>query len=371
MGKEKSKKTKATVTNLEKKEELNVLAEKEAVNENNESSVSFTNDVFMKFSLIGEDATSNLLRNFFCTVATHYKYKIVHTKVVNSEILPEQFGLKRIVMDVVATDDQGRRHNIEIQNQFKDVDFNRWEFYGAKNLSMQLKSGNYYNVIQPEYQIILTFFTGEAAERNNKLINHYVMRNEDGEVEQENALINRTYVNLNVIDRIVEEKGVENLNDFEKLCYLFKHNEPCDTINTGKLVDAIMKKYDDMKQNEEVWTMAQRIEEAELREKYLEEMARIKNEEDRKKALKEGREEGLKEGLKEGKKEGLKKGLEEGKKEGLLEGQLKIVKCQIMKKYGQDASTWLSSLTSSQLDKIIELILTCDTYEELKQQIQK
>ena len=65
MGKEKSKKTKATVTNLEKKEELNVLAEKEAVNENNESSVSFTNDVFMKFSLIGEDATSNLLRNFF------------------------------------------------------------------------------------------------------------------------------------------------------------------------------------------------------------------------------------------------------------------------------------------------------------------
>ena len=27
-----------------------------------------------------------------------------------------------------------------------------------------------------------------------------------------------------------------------------------------------MKKYDDMKQNEEVWTMAQRIEEAELRE---------------------------------------------------------------------------------------------------------
>lgn len=46
------------------------------------------------------------------------------------------------------------------------------------------------------------------------------------------------------------------------------------------------------------------------------------------------------------------------------------VKCQIMKKYGQDPSTWLSSLTSSQLDKIVELILTCDTFEELKQQIQ-
>ena len=214
MGKEKSKKTKAVVTDLEKKEELNVLAEKEDVIENGESSISFTNDVFMKFSLVGEDATSHLLRNFFCTVATHYKFHIVYTKVVNSEILPEQFGLKRIVMDVVAIDDQGRRHNIEIQNQFKDVDFNRWEFYGARNLSMQLKSGDYYDEIQPEYQIILTFFKGEAAERNNRLINHYVMRNEDGEVEQENALINRTYVNLNVIDRIVEEKGVENLNYF-------------------------------------------------------------------------------------------------------------------------------------------------------------
>ena len=176
------------------------------------------------------------------------------------------------------------------------------------------------------------------------------MRNEDGEVEQENALINRTYVNLNVIDRIVEEKGVENLNDFEKLCYLFKHNEPCDTINTGKLVDAIMKKYDDMKQNEEVWTMAQRIEEAELREKYLEKTARIKNEEDRKKALEEGR--------------------EEGKKEGLLEGQLKIVKQLIIKKYNHDASAWLSSITPSQLDKIIELILTCDTFKDLQQQLE-
>lgn len=41
-----------------------------------------------------------------------------------------------------------------------------------------------------------------------------------------------------------------------------------------------------------------------------------------------------------------------------------------MKKYGQDASTWLSSLTSSQMDRIVELILTCDTFEELKQQIQ-
>ena len=349
--KTKEKKTKATVTNLERNSELNVLAENVDVEDvakdkNKESSVSFTNDVFIKFSLVGEDATSRLLRNFFCTVATHYKYKIVYTKVVNSEILPEQFGLKRIVMDVVATDDQGRRHNIEIQNQFKDVDFNRWEFYGARNLSMQLKSGDYYNEIQPEYQIILTFFTGAAAERNNKLINHYVMRNEDGEVEQENALINRTYINLNVIDQIVEEKGVENLNDFEKLCYLFKHNEPCDTINTGELVDAIMKKYDDMKQNEEVWTMAERIEEAELREKYLEKTARIEKEEARKKAL------------------------EEGKKEGLLEGQLKIVKKQIMKKYNHDASAWLSSLTPSQIDEIIELILTCDTFADLQQQIQ-
>ena len=93
MGKEKLKKTKATITNLEKKEMLNVLAEKKDVDVNKNSPVSFTNDVFIKFSLTGEDATSNLLRNFFCTVATHYRFNIVHTEVVNSEILPEQFGL--------------------------------------------------------------------------------------------------------------------------------------------------------------------------------------------------------------------------------------------------------------------------------------
>ena len=50
MGKEKLKKTKATITNLEKKEMLNVLAEKKDVDVNKNSPVSFTNDVFIKFS---------------------------------------------------------------------------------------------------------------------------------------------------------------------------------------------------------------------------------------------------------------------------------------------------------------------------------
>ena len=50
MGKEKSKKTKATITNLEKKEMLNVLAEKKDVDVNKNSPVSITNDVFIKFS---------------------------------------------------------------------------------------------------------------------------------------------------------------------------------------------------------------------------------------------------------------------------------------------------------------------------------
>ena len=53
-----------------------------------------------------------------------------------------------------------------------------------------------------------------------------------------------------------------------------------------------------------------------------------------------------------------------------MEGQLKIVKQLIMKKYNHDASTWLSSLTLSQMDEVIDLILTCDTFTDLQQQIQ-
>ena len=103
-----------------------------------------------------------------------------------------------------------------------------------------------------------------------------------------------------------------------------------------------MNKYEELKRDDKVWTLAEKVQEAEARERYL---------------------------LRESKKEGEKKGELKGEKKGELKGIFKIVSKQILKKYHQDASDWLHTLKPSQLEEVADLIFTCDTLEELKKQI--
>ena len=71
----------------------------------------------------------------------------------------------------------------------------------------------------------------------------------------------------------------------------------------------------------------------------------------------------------EAREEGIKKGREIGIKEGEEKAKKEFIKQMLSFKYNVDASTWLSSLTPSQIDEAIDLILTCDTFEDLQNQI--
>ena len=42
---------------------------------------------------------------------------------------------------------------------------------------------------------------------------------------------------------------------------------------------------------------------------------------------------------------------------------------QMVKKYHEDCSTWLCSLTMEQIDLVSNLLFTCDTLQELKDQL--
>ena len=106
----------------------------------------------------------------------------------------------------------------------------------------------------------------------------------------------------------------------------------------GRMANTIMDMYDNLKNDDEQWTIAQKIEEAEVRERY---------------AMEQYREEGR----------------EEGKQEGREEGKIELMQQQLKQKYEVDASTWLTSLSKEQLDKVAILILTCDSFENLQSQI--
>ncbi|MFR6487794.1 MAG: transposase [Clostridium sp.] len=62
-------------------------------------------------------------------------------------------------------------------------------------------------------------------------------------------------------------------------------------------------------------------------------------------------------------------GLNDSYKEGLEQGERLLLKRQIEKKYHEDATEWLKTLTSEQLISISEQLFTCDTLGDLKKKI--
>ena len=228
--------------------------------------------------------------------------------------------------------------NKGMQTTFTETELKRFEFYGARALNDQLNSGEKYELLKPVHQII---FIDEYPWNNQNLMNHYQMRTEKGEVENKKALIKRSYIHLPVINELVRKQGILKLNDFEQLClvlpsgYLFENNENDAILKTKeRLVKVFVEKYKEMQKNDKLWSTAMAIQMGE---------ARYRN------------------GLNDSYKEGLEKGKEEGERQ--------LLKQMIEKKYHEDATEWLKTLTSEQLISISEQLFTCDTLSDLKQKI--
>ena len=186
--------------------------------------LNYSNDLFFKYTLSREDEGSVYARNTIIERVTGIKVK--ESTVLNPNLDPGIIGKKRIILDVHVKDEQNRHFNIEMQTTCRGIaEMMRFEFYGARALNNQLKSGEFYDQLKPVYQII---FIDEYAWNNRNLINQYQMRNEQGENESYYPLILRTYIHMPAINDIVKEKELQRLNDFEQLVYLFENNEKND-----------------------------------------------------------------------------------------------------------------------------------------------
>ena len=299
-----------------------------------EDVLNYRNDLFFKYTLSREDEGSIFARNTIIERVTGIRVK--ESTVMNPNLDPKTIGKKKIILDVHVKDENGQLFCIEMQTTFSETEKKRFEFYGARALNDQLNSGEKYELLKPVHQII---FIDEYPWNNQNLMNHYQMRTEKGEVENKKALIKRSYIHLPVINELVRKQGILKLNDFEQLCFLFENNENDAILKTKeRLVKVFMEKYKEMQKNEKLWSTAMAIQMGE---------ARYRN------------------GLNDSYKEGLEKGLEQG----LEQGERLLLKRQIEKKYHEDATEWLKTLTSEQLISISEQLFTCDTLSDLKQKI--
>ena len=303
-----------------------------------EDVLNYRNDLFFKYTLSREDEGSIFARNTIIERVTGIRVK--ESTVMNPNLDPKTIGKKKIILDVHVKDENGQLFCIEMQTTFTETELKRFEFYGARALNDQLNSGEKYELLKPVHQII---FIDEYPWNNQNLMNHYQMRTEKGEVENKKALIKRSYIHLPVINELVRKQGILKLNDFEQLCFLFENNENDAILKTKeRLVKVFMEKYKEMQKNEKLWSTAMAIQMGE---------ARYRN------------------GLNDSYKEGLEKGREEGIKEGKEAGERLILNQLIENIYHEDATTWLQSLTIEQLNSISRMILSCDTFDELKKYV--
>ena len=295
--------------------------------------LSYSNDLFFKYTLSREDEGSVYARNTIIERVTGIRVK--ESTVLNPNLDPG------IILDVHVKDEQNRHFNIEMQTTYKGLaEMMRFEFYGARALNNQLNSGKKYRDLKPVYQII---FIDEYAWNNRNLINQYQMRNEQGENESYYPLILRTYIHMPAINDIVKEKEMQRLNDFEQLVYLFENNEKNDILKSKeRLVRVFMNKYEEMQKDDELWSTAMAIQMGE---------ARYRN------------------GLRDSFEEGKAAGKMEGKIEGKLEGERQLLHKLIEIKYHEDCVTWLQALTEEQMHIVSTLLLECDTFESLKKQL--
>ena len=307
-----------------------------------EDVLNYRNDLFFKYTLSREDEGSIFARNTIIERVTGIRVK--ESTVMNPNLDPKTIGKKKIILDVHVKDENGQLFCIEMQTTFTETELKRFEFYGARALNDQLNSGEKYELLKPVHQII---FIDEYPWNNQNLMNHYQMRTEKGEVENKKALIKRSYIHLPVINELVRKQGILKLNDFEQLCFLFENNENDAILKTKeRLVKVFMEKYKEMQKNDKLWSTAMAIQMGE---------ARYRN--------------GLNDSYKEGLEKGLEKGREEGIKEGKEAGKRLILNQLIENIYHEDATTWLQSLTIEQLNSISRMILSCDTFDELKKYV--
>ena len=305
-----------------------MIHEKTIIDNNN--NVSFSNDLFFKYLLSRDTLESIKLRKFIVKSVTHLDCQQMIVK--NPEINQNTVLAKNIILDICAVDEKGRIIDIEIQMAGNsNSESTRFQFYGARLLVEQIDTGEKYHQLRPVYQII---FINE----DDRLIKDYAFRDDQGELKKEN-LNYRYFIKMRHIDKIIKEKGIAELNDLERLCYLFIKNEYTAIMKEREeeIVEMVIKMYDKFRSNEPIWSLANQLALAKLRTESLE-MER---------------------------EEKTAKRIEEGIKQGIEQTCIKMIK----KQYHQDCQEWVEGLSEKQLEKIIELIFEEDDFAVFKQKV--
>lgn len=303
--------------------------------------IPYYNDIFFKYCFGTNNQDSKELREYLLTKITNTKFAEV--VVLNPDINPNTVTDKHIVLDIHAREVNGTYINIEMQiSRFSSSQYLRFQYYSAKILTKQIIKGEKYDNLHQVYEIVLI---DDIDGESKSLITHYVLKNQENK-SIPYSLLHIYFVQLPMINRIVDKKGIEGLTEFEKMIYLFKNGGKNSILKVIKdkerMVKKMIEKYEEFTFDPELWSVAEAIEKGKMMWNGL---------------------------LYDYKQEGIELGKQEGRQEGKQEGTKETVVKVLTKRYGKNCKQWVDTLTTRQLDRVLELFLEEDNLEVLKSRV--
>lgn len=263
--------------------------------------------------------------------------KIESIDLSKNPILRREFKDEKLgVLDIIAKLDENEICNIELQIVDKKNIIERILYYWSRLYSRQIKSGEYYKILQKAIVILITDFKLENLEELDYHSRWKIMEDKQG---KKIILTQKLEIDIIELPKIIgKEKEQDNLLDWLYFLENPKSERVTEKMKENENLKEAVKKLDNLSEDEKM----QRI--ADLRQKAIM---------DEKAIYEKGLEVGIEKGMKEGIQRGIEKGIEKGIMEGSQKEKIEIAKKMLELKIDIETIAKATGLTEQEIEKIL------------------
>ena len=291
------------------------------------------------FKLVFGSPDHTNITTHFLNAVLQWRDPITAVEILNPIQGKDRSEEKLVVLDVLATDSQGRQFNVEMQTTLPMDLTKRLTYYNCLNYIRQLGEGDGYQQLRPAINICVL---NRVLFRESALYHlSFRLRCDQSDVVFCDDLEFHT---LELPKFAVSGDRIDQSPPMEKWLYFLQHAEH---LEPGELASRL----GDPAYLDAVGVLEMISRSPEDRQFYDARQKFIHDEEGR---LLAARQEGREEGLEEGLERGLERGLEEGREEGRQEGSL-IGKIQLLQQILSEPESPTDSLARRSLQELASL----------------
>jgi predicted transposase/invertase (TIGR01784 family) len=286
-------------------------------------------------ALFGEVGNESITKGFLETILER---KIDSIDLSRNPILRREFKDEKLgVLDIIVKLDENEICNIELQIVDKKNIIERILYYWSRLYSRQIKSGEYYKILQKAIVILITDFKLENLEELDYHSRWKIMEDKQG---KKIILTQKLEIDIIELPKIIgKEKEQDNLLDWLYFLENPKSERVTEKMKENENLKEAVKKLDNLSEDEKM----QRI--ADLRQKAIM---------DEKAIYEKGLEVGIEKGMKEGIQRGIEKGIEKGIMEGSQKEKIEIAKKMLELKIDKETIAKATGLTEQEIEKILD-----------------